>query len=555
MIDFAADIVVQNDKFVAQVGSMERSVDNAMNKWRGDGAAAASERSVADKLRGNHLATAILGIVDDYNTYGSQLEGQRDALLKVADVEIPAAGMTVDDDGTVTAPRVPTGADEANPGASALAQQVLDSQASGLQTRVKALLTQFGDTETAAAQAIRSSLQELGQYQRDPDGAPARSEVQSILDGRSQLPADPRKLHEFWETLTPAEKDALYGHDSYLGNRDGLPTADRDHYNRLKLDDELTRAQNGDPGMQGKLGDLQAIQTTLDGHPDAMLMVMDTQSGDLAHAAISLGNPDTAENVSVTAPGLNTNVKDSLGAMVNEAAKVRDTATDRLDKLPTDDPRHGRDVATIAWIGADTPQGDYKDAAADLNGDTVRGYLQVADDRLAKAGAQDLASFYDGLRASHDGDPAHVTAVGHSYGSLMTSHALQDLRDSGRQSVDDLVVYGSPGLGLGYENPWWPASGDARVEDLGVSVGHRYEMTADSDKVAEFPRFGPNPQALPGFTHLETGASVTADGVHRDRAYGHSEYPRTGTGGELRTSGWNVAMIVAGLPDQAVGKH
>lgn len=553
MLDYAADLVVQNDKFVAQVGQMERSVDSAMDRWKGGAAAAASERSVADKLRGSHLATAVVAIIDDYNTYGSQLEDTRNALLKILDVEIPAAGMTYDNDGNVQAPKVPSGADD-NPGSTALAQQTLDGQASGFQTRVKALLTQFSDGETAAAQAIRAGLQELGQYEKDPDGDPVRSEVQSILDGKTKLPTDPKKLHEFWETLTPAEKDSLYGYDSYLGNRDGLPVVDRDHYNRLKLDDELTRARNGDPAVKDKLADLQAIQKALGDHPDAMLMLMDTQSGDLAHAAVSIGNPDTAENVSVTAPGLNTNVRDSLGSMVNEANKIQDTAEDRLDKLKDNDPRKGQEVATIAWIGADTPQGDYKDVAADLSGSTLEGYLDVADDSLAKEGAPKLASFYDGLRASHDGDPAHVTALGHSYGSLMTSHALQEMKDTGLQPVDDLVVYGSPGLGLGFENPWLPITGDARVNDLGVPSDHRFEMTAKDDIVANSPRFGPNPQALPGFTHLETGATTTADGVARDRAYGHSEYPRNGAGDQLRTSGWNVAMVVAGIPEQAVKK-
>lgn len=553
MIDYAADLVIQNDKFVAQVDLMERSVDNAMAKWKGDGAAAASERSLAHKLQGNHLGTTVVGIADHYNTYGAQLVDTRTALLNVVDKEIPAAGMTVDDDGNVKAPRVPTGTGKANSANTALAQQMLDGQASGFQTRVKALLFQFGLSEISAAQALTTDMQELGIYEKSPDGTPISSGVQAILDGKSQLPSDPKQLHDYWESLTPAEKDALYAHDNYIGNKDGLPTVDRDHYNREKLDDELTRAQNGDPAVTSKLGDLQAIQQSLGDHPDAMLMLMDTQSGTQAHAAIALGNPDTANNVSVSAAGLNGTVHGSLGGMVNEAKNVKDTAQAALTNLKDGDPRKNQTVVPIAWIGSDLPQGDYKNIPADLDGRTLTGYTDVFSDTMAKAGAPKLASFYDGVRASHDSESIHLTAVGHSYGSLMTGLALQE---PGHKPVDDMVVYGSPGLDLPQKHWWLPEkANDVDVSKLNVPDNHRYEMTGGDDTIAKLPRFGPNPQALPGFTHLETAPHTTPDGVHRDGAYAHADYPRNGSNEQLRTSGWNIAMIVAGIPEEAVTKH
>ncbi|MEV6071891.1 alpha/beta hydrolase [Nocardia sp. NPDC052001] len=530
---------------MAKVDAMEASVDKAMNSWKGDAAAAASERAMAHKLHSNHLATTIVGIADHYNSYGVTLGDTRTALLRILDVEMTGSGMTVDDDGTVHAPTVPSGADGSNSATTALTQQMLDGQASGYESRIKALLTQFGDGETAAATAISTDLQTLSGYESKPDGEPVRSEVQSILDGKSSLPTDPKKLHEFWETLTPAEKDALYAKDQYIGNRDGLPSVDRDHYNREKLDDELTRAQNGDPAVKDKLADLQAIQKTLKDNPDAMLMLMDTQTGKMAHAAISTGNPDTAANVSVSSPGLNGNVHDSLGSMVTEGYNVKTLAENRLDKLDPTDPKKGQKVVQIAWIGSDLPQGEITDPGS------WGGLSHVAGDGLAKEGAPKLASFYDGVRASHDDSTVHLTAIGHSYGSVMTGLALQE---SGHQGVDDLVVFGSPGLDLPYKHSYWPASGDAQVSRLEVPDGHRYEMTGGDDLVAKTPRYGPNPQALPGFTHLETAAHTTLDGVNRDGASQHADYPRTGGNGQLRTSGWNTAMVVAGLPDQVVKK-
>ena len=38
-------------------------------------------------------------------------------------------------------------------------------------------------------------------------------------------------------------------------------------------------------------------------HPDRMLLLLDTQTGDRPHAAIAQGNPDTADQVATLVPG------------------------------------------------------------------------------------------------------------------------------------------------------------------------------------------------------------------------------------------------------------
>ncbi|MQY29482.1 alpha/beta hydrolase [Nocardia aurantia] len=488
----------------------------------------------------NHIGSALLTLADRYNSYGAQLDATRSALLPIVDHEIPDAGMTVDEDGNVTAPKVPLGVNgQGSPMTAVLVQQILQAQADSLQVRVKHLLTQFGETETTAAQAITTSLRDLDAYEQHPDAAPPPAgRVQAILDGTAQLPADPAALHDFWDTLTPAEKDALWQHDQYLGNRNGLPATDRDHYNRIKLDDELARARAGDPAVAGKQRDLQAIQDTIGNKPDRMLLLLDTQSGAMTHAAVGIGNPDLSANVSVSAGGLNTSVGNSLGNMVGEAANIRQVAQSQLRRLPQGDPRQSQQVASIAWIGADLPQ-----AGLDHPGD----YVDVADDGMARRGAPKLASFYDGLGAAHDGS-MHLTAVGHSYGSLMTGLALQE---PGRHPVDDLAVYGSPGLDVSTSHApllaGLPDVVDRSVpEQLGLRPGHLYEMSAHGDPVAHFNAFGPSPDNISAFTHLETGATITSDGVHREESVGHSQYPRVGGNNQLRTSGWNIAAVVSG---------
>ena len=51
------------------------------------------------------------------------------------------------------------------------------------------------------------------------------------------------------------------------------------------------------------------------------------------------------------------------------------------------------------------------------------------------------------------------------------------------------------------------------------------------------------------FERLSTDAAVTGlDQLPREASHGHSDYPRS-VDGELRTSGYNLAIIAAGLAD------
>ncbi|MCU1647159.1 MAG: hypothetical protein JWN03_7434 [Nocardia sp.] len=460
MLDFAADLVKQNDSFVTQVDAMEASVDKAMNNWKGDAAAAASEKAMAHKLHGNHLATTIVGIADQYNTYGAQLADTQTALLKIVDMDVPGAGMTVDDDGNVTAPKVPSGPDRPLSGTAALVQQMIDGQASGFQTRIKALLFQFGMSEISAAQAITADLQLLTGYEKTPDNAPIRPSVQIILDGDSELPTDPKKLHDFWESLTPAEKDALYEKDNYIGNRDGLPIVDRDHYNREKLDDELTRAQNGDPAVKDKLADLQGIAASLDGS-DRYLMLMDTQSGSIPHAAVAAGNPDTADHVCTYVPGTTSrpSIMNGDGTKSGDPTENDDMA--RVDAMRQQAQKDGApNTSVIAWFGYDAPQ--------ELINATHVSY--------ADKGAAALDRFQDGIRASHDGQPSYNTVLGHSYGTTLVGDAASHGRTL---NADSLVLVASPGTTVEHASD---------LSLTGVSnadtPNHVYVTKADNDPVA-----------------------------------------------------------------------
>ncbi|BDB42824.1 alpha/beta hydrolase [Mycobacterium kiyosense] len=494
-----------------------------------------------------------------------------------------------------------------------LLQGQLDGQAADFQTRVKNLLTQFGDAETQAAQAISTGLQELTGYAQHPDGPAVRPQVQAIIDGHAQLPTDPKQLHDFWAGLSPAEKDALYRHDHYIGNRNGLPAVDRDYYNRETLADELSRARSAaaqveelraqhpdwaaghnipspnepgaifddrvayeqwqrryDAALAGTrtLPDLQAVDKAVGGKPDRKLLLLDTQTGRQAHAAVAIGDPDTATHVSVTAPGLNTTVHGAIDGMASEATHVREEALRQLRTTPG----HAHDtVSAIAWIGYDAPQVPGTD---DL-GRSLAGGWDVSHDTLARAGAHQLAGFYDGITAAHDGGPAHLTAIGHSYGSLTTGLALQE---PGNHGVSDALFYGSPGIEA------------STPQQLHLQPGHVFAMETPDDPIQytydapplvhagapflPFPlnviaeggltaldasgagHFGPNPATNPEFTRLATGPVAIPDGhggsLNLEGAHGHSDYPRQGGNNLPRTTGYNIAAVVAGLGDHAI---
>src|SRR5262245_24316388 len=110
-------------------------------------------------------------------------------------------------------------------------------QQADLETRIKELLAAANKADADLARAIASAGSDAtaaGQPETRPD----------VLEALSKpLPDDPKQFHDLWEKLTPEERDMLYRRDHSIGNHNGMPTIDRDYYNRLALGDELNQAQ------------------------------------------------------------------------------------------------------------------------------------------------------------------------------------------------------------------------------------------------------------------------------------------------------------------------
>jgi uncharacterized protein YukE len=165
---------------------------------------------------------------------------------------------------------------------------------------------------------------------------------------------------------------------------------------------------------------------------------------------VAAGDPSTADDVAVVVPGLGTDG----GAADTQARRAL-----RLHLAArTADPVDGN--AVVAWIGYDAPEG-----------------LGVLSERMAAAGGALLCDAVDDLRADRDGDPAHVTVVGHSYGATTVALAATG---PGGLAADDVVLAGSPG------------AGDAgTVRDLGLAPGHVWVLRNSRDPVAALGAAGP----------------------------------------------------------------
>lgn len=364
-----------------------------------------------------------------------------------------------------------------------------------------------------------------------------RERLLDAVDGR-EIPdsdADPVEISAWWESLSPAVRAGLIAASpELLGNLDGIPAAVRDTANRSRLarerallEAEVARLEQrlednwfggaftDDDAALGyardKLRALDAIEKVLSPPATGRYLLVLDPSGEQLKAAVAIGDVDAADHVGVFTPGFTTTVQDSLVRYDRQLSALQVQARNLAlrDRTGT--------VATVAWLGYEAPQWD----------SVWRPSRSVVSDEAASRGAVRLERFYDGLDAARE-VPAHLTALGHSYGSLTTGLALQ--RGTG---VDDAVLFGSPGVGTD------------DVDDLGLRPGRVYVVEARRDPVADLASFGIDPNQLHGVTGLSAAREIV-DGVERAESVGHSAYLTDDT-----TSQYGIAAVVAGVPQRA----
>lgn len=463
------------------------------------------------------------------------------AELKNLDRRAESLGGFLDEEGAVRFAR-PTKVDNARL-----------AQLKEVESEAKALLAEADRLDDYAGQV-------LAQAEREPAAA-ARAAAVAVAPALPGPPSagTPADNAAWWAGLSPAQQhDVIANHPDWIGNRDGVSATARDAANRAlepgyrggllaqqaRLQQEISGSflggafasdkKNQLNGVRQKLRDLDAVEQTLHDHPKALLMLLDTTSSSKqALAAVAVGNPDTADHISATAIGVGTTLESSLAARTNAAQSLQDDAEAILQKSG-----QGKDsVATIAWLGYETPK--WPDP------------LSYATDALAHGGAGKLASFYEGLAAAWrpaDGDARaapQITAFGHSYGSLATAFAMEQLP---KGVVSDVFFYGSPGVEL--------RDSDS-AGTLNVAAGHVYDEHAADDPIGVVPAltpvYGPDPATLSWVTRLATTAGTgPGDGQEHGADHGHSDYYATGANGYLTMGGYNMAAVASGHPELAV---
>jgi hypothetical protein len=384
-----------------------------------------------------------------------------------------------------------------------------------LQPRLDAILAEANAVDQELAAAINMAD---GDVAIPPDAGPPVG-PQGLTPTQRESDANQERVRE--------ERAKLQAHINDL--KQAISRAGGDQNRLQDLNSQLNAAQN-------RMGEYDAIDDALTRAPETYLTQLDipTDPGQKVRAAVAVGNPDTATDISVTVPGIGSTTKDSLPSMVGEARNLQRTAENELRRLG----RSGS-VVTIAWMGYDPP-------ANTLNTTSPRDFWRTINDERAQAGATALAPY---LQQLHTNNPdAHLSLFGHSYGSLTSSLALQQLNAQGLHPVNDAVFYGSPGLEL--NDP----------SQLGLANGHAYVMKAPpgDDWIPEVaplaPLHGWGSDPYGGMMpELSSQAGTSPDGVMREGVHSHADYPRavTGPGGEqmLRMSGYNLAVVAAGIAD------
>jgi hypothetical protein len=343
----------------------------------------------------------------------------------------------------------------------------LRERADLLHGRAAALRDRIDDWKAARARVeadVVAALQRVDSVSEGQAAAadPARPHAGDLTRQLRRLRGDPVALAAWWRGLRRAEQEALTTeHPGLVGNTGGVPMADRDEANRGELarDLDFYRERDEDGQLTGTeervLDNARSVDEALDEHAgltdDAgahlttlLAFTPDLHSGD-GGVAVGFGDPDTADHVSVNVPGLTTDTS-SVGGNLDKTLVLHEAAVSE-----------GRgSVATVYWADYDAPSGNPLNPLDPLG---QADFDSVALTGKAEAGGERFGDFVDGVRGSDQGPLAHLTAIGHSYGSTAVGHALAD-----GLPVDDAVLLGSPGV---------PADTAGELTDADVWVGSK----------------------------------------------------------------------------------
>lgn len=310
------------------------------------------------------------------------------------------------------------------------------------------------------------------------------------------------EVKRWWESLSANQKRLLINQrPRELGNLNGVPADVRDSVNQAAMKDDLRRVEdvarqhglvpsalrdaalnNRNANVFANPGDYGLCATDIARYQNAvktndflerdrrsdlpaglpiMLWAYDPLAFDgKGRAAIAIGNPDKSRNTAVIVPGTNSSVR---GGWMSDGP---DDAINLYEQSFKADP--GRTTAVLAWMGYDAPEFDHPHWQQALTDPSM--LEQVGTPWRARQAGALLAADVNGLAATHDSSsPAHVTVLGHSYGSTTVADAFAN---SGMRA-NDAVLTGCPGTDLAHS-----------ATDFHLDGGRLYVGAASTDAIS-----------------------------------------------------------------------
>ncbi|QKW28014.1 hypothetical protein HUT11_19215 [Streptomyces seoulensis] len=477
-----------SDMADAAKGRIDKQITKAMQQAN-EGEAANAARQQLTKLSQNfHYTQTECGLISGALTgFSSEIAAPRRRLLEALD-DAKALSYTVHANGGVTYPaggeneqtgekivggtvtgfngiysRGPgpdmTGLRSPNPN-RAKAQDIADRVAHAVQEAKEIddrYSTALGKLKAAPGLAVDTKM--WADVASDVD-AVSSAATPYLLDN---IPMDksPADITKWWNSLSDEQRDEYKrGFPELIGNLDGIPAVVRDEANRENIQTLIAKLEGQhDDDSQTKLDGLKGIQEKLLAGSDPPMYLLGIGDQGNGRAIVAYGNPDTAQNVSAYVPGLTARLDgDFPGGTMKRA---QDTALTAREVSP-----HSS-TSSIVWLGYDAPQLSARDFLSSRS-------VMFRDD--AEAGAPDYNQFMAGISATHENGDPHITAIGHSYGSLTVGLAAQE--KGGIPGADDIILVGSPGTGAN------------SADQLNVGKGHVFVGAADHDIVTGLPSKG-----------------------------------------------------------------
>ncbi|MEU6774174.1 alpha/beta hydrolase [Streptomyces sp. NPDC046759] len=467
---------------------IDEQITKVMQEANEGEAADAAHRQLAKLSQNFHYTQVECGLISGALTgFSSEIAAPRRRLLEALD-DAKALSYTVDANGSVAYPaggeneltgeeiaggtvtgfngiysRGPgpdmTGLRSPNPN-RAKAQDIADRIAHAVQEA-----TEIDDRYSKALEKLRAApgltvdTKTWTDVAADAD-AVSSAATQYLLD---HVPMDksPADITKWWDSLSDEERDEYKrAFPEAIGSLDGIPAVVRDEVNRENIQMLIAKLEGQrDDDSERKLGGLKAIQEKLLAGSDPPMYLLGIGDEGNGRAIVAYGNPDTAKNVSAYVPGLTTRLdEDFAGGTMKRA---QDTALSAREISPQSS------TSSIVWLGYDAPQ---------LSADDFLSSRSVMFRDDAEVGAPAYNQFMAGISATHENGDPHITAIGHSYGSLTVGLAAQ--KKGGIPGADDIILVGSPGTGAN------------SADQLNVGKGHVFVGAAEHDVVTGLPSKG-----------------------------------------------------------------